>query len=157
MLFPKRDVTTDASRVILPKRVDVVTHRAGWSACLLPVAALHRDIGRSKYTVHALHASHISSRRWRCRGRHEKRKKNIGLAASAKPGEEEAWGQKEQLGRSRTWPQVRAHFTFTKACACYPLMRACRTDALAFVWPLGSAALSSCVTVSVSISTLIEP
>ena len=75
MLFPKRDVTTDASRVILPKRVDVVTHRAGWSACLLPVAALHRDIGRSKYTVHALHASHISSRRWRCRGRHEKRKK----------------------------------------------------------------------------------
>ena len=65
---------------------------------------------------------------------------------------------KEQLGRSsRTWPQVRAHFTFTKACACYPLMRACRTDALAFVWPLGSAALSSCVTVSVSISTLIDP
>ena len=147
-------------RAILPN-VCMWSRTAGWSAyarTYLSVAALHRDIGRSKYTVHALHASHISSRRWRCRGRHEKRKeKNIGLAASAKPGEEEAWGQKEQLGRSRTWPQVRAHFTFTKACACYPLMRACRTDALAFVWPLGSAALSSCVTVSVSISTLIDP
>ena len=117
-------------RAILPN-VCMWSRTAGWSAyarTYLSVAALHRDIGRSKYTVHALHASHISSRRWRCRGRHEKRKKNIGLAASAKPGEEEAWGQKDQLGRSRTWPQVRAHLllTFTKACMLPP--HACLPD-----------------------------
>ena len=90
-------------RAILPN-VCMWSRTAFWSAyarTYLSVAALHRDIGRSKYTVHALHASHISSRRWRCRGRHEKRKKNIGLTASAKPGEEEAWGQSSSVEAER--------------------------------------------------------